>query len=62
MLGCQRKLLHWYLQEYMWRDRFDRNNNAFDNIVRHIKLFKQFQLFSAILVGGCSLGPMTGLV
>ena len=42
MLGCQRKLLHWYLQEYMWRDRFDRNNNAFDNIVGHINLFYQF--------------------
>ena len=42
MRGCQRKLLHWYLQEYMWRDRFDRNNNAFDNIVGHINLFYQF--------------------
>ena len=28
--------------EYMWRDRFDRNNNAFDNIVGHINLFYQF--------------------
>ena len=42
MRGCQQKLLHWYLQEYMWRDRFDRNNNAFDNIVGHINLFYQF--------------------
>ena len=42
MRGCQRKLLHWYLQEYMWRDRFDRNNTVFDNIVGHINLFYQF--------------------
>ena len=42
MRGCQRKLLHWYFQEYTWRDRFDRNNNAFDKTVGHINLFYQF--------------------
>ena len=42
MLGCHRSMLHWYLQEFMWRDRFDQNSDAFVIICEHINLFYSF--------------------
>ena len=42
MWGCHRNMLHWYLQEFMWRDRFARNNNCFNNICLHITHFYPF--------------------
>ena len=42
MWGCHRNMLHWYLQECMWRDCFARNNNCFNNICLHIAHFYPF--------------------
>ena len=44
MLGCHRRMLHWYLQEFMWRDRFDQNSDAFVNTCKHINLFYSFDI------------------
>ncbi|XP_063710240.1 uncharacterized protein LOC134838875 [Symsagittifera roscoffensis] len=37
MLGCRRIFLHYYLQEFMWRDRF--GSRAFENIILHMNNF-----------------------
>ncbi len=34
MRGCRRIMLQSYLNEFMWRDRFD--NSAFDNLCLHM--------------------------
>ena len=38
MNGCHRDFLHWYLQEFMYRERFN-EGNFFLNFVEHISLF-----------------------
>ena len=38
MNGCHRDFLHWYLQELMYRERFN-EGNFFLNFVEHISLF-----------------------
>ena len=38
MNGCHRDFLHWYLQEFMCRERFN-EGNFFLNFVEHISLF-----------------------
>ena len=45
-------LMYLWATKYMWRDRFDRNNNAFDNIVGNINLLYQFwTVFSCFSLG-----------